>query len=258
MNSLEINFSFFTNNWMYIIGGLIVIFVIYFIILAKISGSQKKAQQDEIRSRLKNPELTNAQKRLLAFGAVLFVHRFEKVTEIIPEDNIKAHIYGLKSWWGIEDSETAKAVIEDVLSLRKTAELDEFLHNESETQDEEEISVEQVRKTIADELKMDVTRIEAIESVYAWDIMRAVSLAKWAFWCGYLNENEMWNYMTIASKIATEIGKDWEEYVISFLLGRTLHGFDLDDIVVEAKWLLQHESLRDKEPNPYKIYKFKN
>lgn len=269
INLHEMDFSFFANNWPYIVGGLVVIFAIYFTILAKISSAQKKAQQDEIRSRLKNPELNDKQKRLLTFGAILFAHRWEQITTIIPKDNIKMHIFGLKNQWGIVDSETAKVTIMDLLSLRKTAELDDLLHNGPKEKtgkeklyavmaQEEEIDVAKIKKQIAKDLKVDISEMDAVSSVYAWDIVRAASLAKWSFWCGYLSEDEMWEILEYCEKIATELGNDWKDFTLSFALGRTLHGFEWIDVLPKIRWLLNHDTIVDDEPNPYKLYKFKN
>jgi hypothetical protein len=44
--------------------------------------------------------------------------------------------------------------------------------------------------------------------------------------------------MKKASEIAATKGQNWTDYTVSFLLGRTIQGFDLDDMIVESKQIL--------------------
>lgn len=99
-----------------------------------------------------------------------------------------------------------------------------------------------IQKKIAKELGIELFVVEQTTSAYGWDICRAVSLAKWCYWCGYLTEVETWEYMDRAAAIAGEQGRDWTDHTISFLLGRTIQGFDLDDVCVEAKQILQSQN----------------
>lgn len=38
----------------------------------------------------------------------------------------------------------------------------------------------------------ETTEADLPETVLAWDLVRAVNMARWAFICGYINEDEMW------------------------------------------------------------------
>ncbi len=42
------------------------------------------------------------------------------------------------------------------------------------------------------------------DSVIAWDLVRVVNLGRWAYLCGYVNEDEMWQIMQVAADIALE------------------------------------------------------
>ncbi len=95
-----------------------------------------------------------------------------------------------------------------------------------------------IQKEISKGLGLDLETVAQVKSAYAWDICRAVSLAKWCYWVGYLTENETWEVMKKASEVATAKGENWTDYTISFLLGRTIQGFDLDEIIVESKQIL--------------------
>ena len=89
-----------------------------------------------------------------------------------------------------------------------------------------------IQKQIAKGLGIEVAEVEAVKSAYAWDLCRAASLAKWCYWCKYLTEAEMWEVLNQVSAIAKEQGKNWQEYTISFLLGRTIQGFDLEEFII--------------------------
>ena len=58
------------------------------------------------------------------------------------------------------------------------------------------------------------------QSVIAWDLVRVVNLGRWAYLCGYVSENEMWQIMQVAADIALEHFSSWEEYGRSFIMGR--------------------------------------
>ena len=99
-----------------------------------------------------------------------------------------------------------------------------------------------LQKQIAKGLGIEVAQVEAIKSAYAWDLCRAASLAKWCYWCQYLTETEMWDILQKVSDTAKEQGKGWQEYTISFLLGRTIQGFDLEDLIILTSQLFHSKS----------------
>ena len=66
--------------------------------------------------------------------------------------------------------------------------------------------------------------------------------------------------MKTAANLASSIGKDWQEYTISYLLGRTIQGFELYEIIVEAEHLFNSKCpyMRQiKDIDVYKKYQFK-
>ena len=99
-----------------------------------------------------------------------------------------------------------------------------------------------MQKQRAKGLGIEVAEVEAVKSAYAWDLCRAASLAKWCYWCKYLTEAEMWEVLNQVSAIAKEQGKNWHEYTISFLLGRTIQGFDLEDLIILTSQLFHSKS----------------
>ena len=55
----------------------------------------------------------------------------------------------------------------------------------------------------------------------------------------YLTETETWEFLRRTAELASEKGENWTQYTISFLLGRTIQGFELDDIDIECRTLIR-------------------
>ncbi|MDO1604576.1 DUF1266 domain-containing protein [Lactobacillus sp. YT155] len=91
--------------------------------------------------------------------------------------------------------------------------------------------------------------VKELYLTYGWDIVRLVALAKWSFWLGYISREEMDGYFSQAVSLAEKNGESWEEYGVSFLLGRTLDGFDIDDIAGETSYAV-HKVL-EKQNAPF-------
>ncbi|WP_322609841.1 DUF1266 domain-containing protein [Pontiella agarivorans] len=58
------------------------------------------------------------------------------------------------------------------------------------------------------------------EQLVAWDIGRVVSLARWGVLCGYLQEEEAWNWIMEAAQQLQQRYSSWEEFATNYLLGR--------------------------------------
>ncbi len=241
------------TNIYFFIGAIAIGFIIFLIVLQNIMKKRKQQQLDKFNSNHSGNPLTEEQKRLLAFGAILSYHRGEKILEIVPQSGLDQYVYGLKRQWEISNSEEAKETLNDLLQLKRSTEFEPILQQSSS-------ELRQIQKSIAKGLGIDLSIVEQTKSAYAWDICRAVALTKWCYWCGYLTENETWNIMERAAAIASERGKNWTDYTVSFLLGRTIQGFDLDDLIIESKQILNSENslIRKVEDiDVYKRYAFK-
>ena len=223
------------TNIYFIIGGIAIVFIIYMIILQTAMKKRKQKQLNNFNSNHSGSPLTEQQKRLLTFGAILFYHRGEKILGITPESRLDEYVHGLTQQWEISNSEEAKETLNNLLELQRSTEYESLLQQPSS-------DISKIQKSIAKGLGVDVYIVEQTKSAYAWDICRAVSLAKWCYWCGYLTENETWAIMQQASEIAKRHGKNWTDYTVSFLLGRTIQGFDPDDLIVESKQILHSQN----------------
>ena len=194
----------------------------------------RKHLQKQIGHINQNP-LTEEQIRLLTFGAILTYYRGENLLNLIPTEILETYQKGLRQQWEIIDTASAKQTISDLLAQKRSLQFRHLL-----TQTSPELS--KIQKQIANGLGIELAQVEAVKSAYAWDLCRAASLAKWCYWCQYISETEMWNILQKVSDIAKEQGKNWQEYTISFLLGRTIQGFDLEDLIILTSQLFHSKS----------------
>ncbi|UUV20860.1 DUF1266 domain-containing protein [Paenimyroides aestuarii] len=241
------------TNIYFIIGGVAIAFIIYMVVLQNMMKKRKAQQLENFNSNHSGNPLTEEQKRLLTFGAILFYHRGEKILGISPEGNLDVITYGLKQQWEISNSEEAKETLNDLLMLQRSTEFEPLFQQSSP-------ELSKIQKNIAKGLGLDLAIVEQTKSAFAWDICRAVSLAKWCYWCGYITETETFSIMEQAAKTANQLGQNWTDYTVSFLLGRTIQGFDLDDVIITTKQILhsQNPALRKMEDiDVYQKYSFK-
>ncbi|OWP85482.1 hypothetical protein BWK60_13865, partial [Flavobacterium covae] len=233
--------------------GVTVLFIVYMIFLKTIMKKRNQKLLDEFEKNNSGLPLTEEQKRLLSFGGILFYYRGEKILGMKPEKNLFEYIGGLKQQWEISNTAEAKETLNKLLNLERSNEFEPIINQQSK-------ELSSIQKKIAKGLGIEQNKVEQVKSAYAWDICRAVSLTKWCHWVGYLTENETWEIMKKASEIANIKGKNWDDYTISFLLGRTIQGFDLDQIIIETKQIYTSKGAayrKIEDIDIYTKYKFK-
>ncbi|WP_299628276.1 DUF1266 domain-containing protein [uncultured Tenacibaculum sp.] len=200
--------------------------------------------------------VSESQKRQLVFGAILSYYRGEGILDVDLVGDNEEYIEGLSSWWGINNREEAKATLEDLLTLKKSSGFDPLL-------DRPDIALNDIKNEIAEGLGIHFAEVSKVTSTYAWDIVRLVVVSKYAFWSNYISEDEMWSFIAAGTNKASALGTDWKQYTISFLLGRCIHGFDLEDVIDECKELYHSKQsvlswiFRTKNLDVYKKFSFK-
>ena len=175
-------------------------------------------------------------------------YRSEDILSIITDDNMNVYKTGLQKQWSINGREDAIETLNALLNLELSTELDEVL---AQRVSSEELIV--LQTLIADGLKTDLAQVRTTTSTYAWDVCRLVSLAKWCYWLQYISEEEMWKYLNEGAVKASSLGKDWNDYTVSFLMGRAIYGFGTEDIIDDCKALYHRES----DTDVYSKYSFK-
>lgn len=210
-------------------------------------------------NRAEDGKLDEEQLRLLAFGAPMLVYNDENVDTIDSDADVETIKYTLEDWWNVTDRDSTLGIVRWLLEEGHHAEADEALA-EIRTRGFETISQEE---RLDEDSKMgDVCLImESMiengwcpedrmpESVIAWDLVRVVNLGRWAYLCGYVNADEMWQIMQVAADTAVEHFSSWEEYGRSFIMGRGVWHGDPDDSET-AKEIV--ELLLENDESPWK------
>ncbi|PNE27814.1 hypothetical protein BHU09_10910, partial [Tannerella sp. oral taxon 808] len=186
----------------------------------------RRKELEEFNSRYSGKPLGENHQRAMVYGAVLARSRGESVLSMIPKARIETYREGMKKSWNIIDEQSAVASINALLQLQKSSSFDEFIRTH-ETNKE----LNRIYARISRELDLPEEEVKMVRSTYAWDICRAVNVAKWCFWIGYLTESQFYGCLDRCNEIVARIGKDWTEYTCSFLLGRCIQGFKPEEVL---------------------------
>ena len=185
-------------------------------------------------------KLDAAQLRLLAFGAPMLVYNDENVDSIdCPAEDVESIRSTIESWWNVTDHESTLEIVKWLLEEGHHADADEALKElrkrglagiSQEERDDEESKMGDVC-LIAESMDENgwCPGGQMPGSVIAWDLVRLVNLGRWAYLCGYVNEDEMWQIMQVAADTALGHFSSWEEYGTSFIMGRGVWHGDPDD-----------------------------
>lgn len=209
-------------------------------------------------------KLDAAQLRLLAFGAPMLVYNDENVDSIdCPAEDVESIRSTIESWWNVTDHESTLEIVKWLLEEGHHADADEALKElrkrglagiSQEERDDEESKMGDVC-LIAESMDENgwCPGGQMPGSVIAWDLVRVVNLGRWAYLCGYLTEDEMWQIMQLAADTALEYFSSWEEYGMSFVMGRGVWHGDPDDS--ETAYEIVSLLLKDNE-SPWKESNF--
>ena len=215
-------------------------------------------------SKTGDGKLNTAQLRLLAFGAPMLVYNDENVDSVdCPAEDVESIRSTIESWWNVTDHESTLEIVKWLLEEGHHADADEALAElrergieniSQEERDDEESKMGDVC-LIAESMNENgwCPGGQMPESVIAWDLVRVVNLGRWAYLCGYLTEDEMWQIMQVAADTALEHFSSWEEYGMSFVMGRGVWHGDPDDS--ETAYEIVSLLLEDNE-SPWKESNF--
>ena len=191
-------------------------------------------------SRAGDGNLDSAQLRLLAFGAPMLVYNDENVDSVdCPAEDVESIRSTIRSWWNVTDRESTLEIVKWLLEEGHHAEADKALEKvrkrgieniSQEERDDEESKMGDVC-LIKESMEENgwCPGGQMPDSVIAWDLVRVVNLGRWAYLCGYVNEDEMWQIMQVAADTALGHFSSWEEYGASFVMGRGVWHGDPDD-----------------------------
>lgn len=183
--------------------------------------------------RSKDGTLNSEQLRLLALGAPILVYNDEYTDTIGHQEYVDSLKEQIRSWREVTDRESAFEIVDWLLREGHHAEADRVLaamRNGQETEGIDEDKVEDVSLITDYMLENSICDMNSVpHTAIAWDLVRIVNLGRWAFQCGYITEEDMWNIMCVADETASANFSSWEEYGMSFVLGRGVWHGDTDD-----------------------------
>lgn len=179
--------------------------------------------------------LTPEQLRVLALAAPLLVYNDECVDTLdcqIEIDTIKAQ---LENWWEIADRDSVVKTVNWLLNEGHHADADEALavllsDEEVDADPELDEKLDEVRQMVAYMIQNEYCdRTTIPHTAIAWDLVRVVNLGRWAYLCGYVTEEEMWHIMQVGAEVARQEFSSWQEFGLSYTLGRGVWHDDTDD-----------------------------
>lgn len=204
---------------------------------ANFFGADTSDSWEIMRSECSN--LSEEQLRLLAYGAPLCVYNGDYVDSVESTTDVDTLKEMLEEWWEVTDPKSASETVAWLLNAGQHEAADpalaEILKRGVEDISEAERCDDENK--IADVCTIAEFVLEAKEAsidilpktVIAWDLVRAVNVARWAFLCGYMAESEMWQIAKTVAAKAKEIFDSWEEYGSSFAVGRGVWQGDTED-----------------------------
>lgn len=198
-------------------------------------------------------QLSDSQKRLLTFCLLpSYIRREPLLTLKTGSEGLAAVQAMLAHDFGIDNRDALLEQIDYLLSGVRSTALDNQLLNPDER-------ITALRTEIAHALQLSPESLANLESAYAWDLGEAAELTKLGAAARYLTTDELWNYLEQISDSAQRLGRDWYEYTLSYLVGRSMELGDFATIK-ELAYTIFHlpSSAVAKTPglNAYTQYRF--
>lgn len=231
-----------------IIALVATVFGIYIAVLARFSSLRKKQQiKTHTNKHIRTDDdeddeaATTYNEKIIAFsyGAIPSILQREAFNEMVPLQGTDKSYYGLKRHWKITSKAQARLVLDKLFDMSASRHVDTLIESGSVKK------LEKTYESISKLLSIPTQDVALVTSTFAYDLSRAIEVSKWCFWNDYLTESEMFEYIFKISNTARQLGKDWEEYSISYLLGLTLDTpspEELDECQIVVKNLLTGKS----------------
>ena len=199
-----------------LMGGLVlvILFMLYRGILAPVLSRihHRKAP------KVKTEDMDDLQRQGVLYGTFISALNRDRFGSLDSHIDYAGYRKVLKRQWDVVDHKSAILALNQLSVLEHSTTFDFMLHsNFSE--------YERVIKKTAKLLDGCPYSEPEEFTTYGWDVVRLSALAKWCFWLAYISEEELNGYFTVCVQRCHALGRDWDEFAYSYLLGRTMHGF---------------------------------
>jgi hypothetical protein len=166
---------------------------------------------------------------LLSFGSLIALSAGVRSDRLaIAPDEPELHRLWLARHWRAEGEEQVKErlhwLLETGSRARFDAQLEGIAGREGETGQER---FEQARRALL-KAGHDPERVDGCRTALAYDLERAAFGARLAFAAGLLDEASLWNALRHMARRARSAFADWEQYLVSVVVGQALANQDRD------------------------------
>lgn len=158
------------------------------------------------------------------------------------EGSVESQKRSLVSWWGIENRESLIRTMSD-LSYNGHAPL---FHSLVQMVGQELAKGKSADEVIAEKkgrmkdrdfgylqfIALNYGRFEG-KNLMLWDWGRIVSLARWGYFCGYVDEAEAWDFILRAAALVHDAYGSWEQYGELYALARSTWAAGFGDEILE-------------------------
>ena len=176
----------------------------------------------------KTPDGVREDASLLTTGALMLNVNSLGPQDLKVRDRDKAADI-LESFWGVDGHDGAIGLIKDFLTLEDSQGLDEELQGLGLDEAQAEM-LDYTADYMAGHKRYGVSKgkrttkeqVGAVRTTVAWDIERAGFIARLAFACDYLSEDEAVGILADTRRLAEEYFHDWIDYAISYVKARSL------------------------------------
>jgi hypothetical protein len=245
------------------IGAVIVICIVFLVAMIIIINRIKHKNHPYYTDPKHKPFSKEEQKAILV-GAILSKVNEEPLDRLVPfkPSKIKEQMESLEEWWGIIHRVDALRTLNWLRNGGHSNEMQPFLlkflehlnantledyYNKSLSAPKEQVDDALYISNLLDAAEKlqeygyiknadeDLSKINLI----AWDLGRLVNVARWCYGCGYIKENEAWDYINYAKDECLKHYENWAAFSKAYIIGRAIWGGDdgsLDyniDIVAE-------------------------
>ncbi|WCR27483.1 DUF1266 domain-containing protein [Paenibacillus thiaminolyticus] len=229
-----------------IIAAIVILLIVALITASKRIDKKNKKSQVEMETANALPK---EKQHLLAYGANLSLYRSEspRILQVkVDNETLKE---GLSSAWDVSNTEEAVHTLEWLLTEGHRAKYDQLLMalKAGQSFTEEEVGksqecYESAQEAMMKKLSFAKSDFDQVNTMAAWDLDRAVNIARWSYILGYITEEQAWGYIERAADSASHIFQSWKDYFISFAFGRAIaYEGDIYDILWDGKKLLGEE-----------------
>lgn len=161
---------------------------------------------------------------ILLSGMLTYLNGHESNTLAVEEDDefFKEKVdYILSEIWGITNKEETFETIgwllnsghtEEYLNYQNGKNYEEFI---TENSDEEDVEIAKNGFEFAQFFKDKLPE----NIILGWDYGRASMICRWAYFLGYISEEETWEILDHIASVMISNFKSWKEYGISYIIG---------------------------------------